>query len=147
MRSLVIFATAALVACGATGPQYSGTVRIQDKRLVAINPDVKTFVDVDRPVFFARGKWWSFDDGHWFRSDSPTGGFTHVKKPPVPVRQIDQPFAYVHYKKDQTGEEIETVATRPTPAPATGDAPASEKRTRLPTAIDPSVDPTTNLGP
>ncbi|HLL25048.1 MAG TPA: hypothetical protein VK427_23095, partial [Kofleriaceae bacterium] len=102
----------ALVAgCAGAGPRYAGTVRVADSRLVPINPDVKTVIDADQPVFFAQGSYWLFADGRWFKSASPTGTWTYVAKPPVPVRQIDQPFAYVHYKKDSTGKEIETVAS------------------------------------
>jgi hypothetical protein len=132
-----------LAACASTSPKFSGTVRVTDHRLVAINPDVKTVVDADRPVFFAHGAFYLFDDGMWWRSSEPTGPWTFDKKPPVPVRQIEQPFAYVHYKKDQTGKEVETVArgfnereTATEPKPSAKDGPA--------TAVDPSVDPTVN---
>src|SRR6188508_2676471 len=100
MKSLALLVVLA-AACGGVGPKYSGNVRMADSRMVPINPDVKTAVDADQPVFFARGSYWLFEDGKWFRSDRPDGrSWDYVAKPPVPVAQIDQPYAYVHYRKD-----------------------------------------------
>ena len=122
--------------------------------MVPINPDVKTAFDADQPVFFARGSYWLFDDGKWFRSDRPNGGsWDYVAKPPVPVAQIDQPYAYVHYRKDGAGKEIETVAAgfQGQGNEQTGDTDAEPSRRpakeRQPAAVDPSVDPTVNLAP
>lgn len=134
----------AFAACGSVGPKYSGAVRVTDSRLVTVNPDVKTLADADKPVFFARGRYFLFEDGHWFRSRSPFGPWSFDKKPPIPVRQIDQPFAYVRYKHDQQGKKIETVARSPV-TPSTDAQPAGSAKDRPPTAVDPSVDPSTIL--
>ena len=140
-KILIVF----LAACGSTaGPKFTGNVRVADSRLVAVNPDVKTLADANQPMFFARGSYWLFHDGRWFRAQRASGPWTYEAKPPVPVQQIDQPFAYVHYKQEQPGKEIETVAHgfRQGNAETTDDRPA---RDRQPSAVDPSVDPTLNL--
>jgi len=132
-----------LIACGSVAPKYSGKpVTVTDRKLVAVNPDVKAFADADHPVFLVRGTYWLFDDGRWFQSDRPTGAaWTYVAKPPVPVRQIDQPFAFVHFKRgDGRGVETETVARGNVPEGRV-EAP---KPAQKPTAIDPSVDPMVN---
>lgn len=151
MKRLVLLGVVA-AACGSTGPKYAGTVRVADSRLVAINPDVKTVVDADQPVFFARGSYWLFDDGQWFRADGLDAKWTYEKRPPVPVRQIDQPFAYVHFGKYVSASEVETVAqsntAREPREPAKSDAPKPRPaEERQPAAVDPSVDPTVNLAP
>ena len=143
-RLALLFAFVA--ACGGTpGPKYTGNVRVADTRLVAVNPDVKTFADADQPVFFARGQYWLFNDGLWFRSQGANGPWTYEAKPPVPVKQIDQPYAYVHFKHDQRGAEVETVARRPDPKEAASEDTDRPARDRQPSATDPSVDPTLNL--
>lgn len=139
-----------VVACGGVGPKYTGNVRMADSRMVPINPDVKTAVDAEQPVFFARGSYWLFDDGKWFRADRPDGAtWEYVAKPPVPVAQIDQPYAYVHYRKDGAGKEIETVASGFQGQTGESDAEPSRRpaKERQPAAVDPSVDPTVNLAP
>jgi hypothetical protein len=154
MKRLALLVTLA-AACGGVGPKYAGSVRVADSRLVPINPDVKTIVDADQPVFFARGSYWLLSDGNWFRADRIDAKWTFEPKPPVPVLQIEQPFAYVHYKKDRSGKEIETVASgyqgqgsQDASEAAQPAEPASRPaKERQPAAVDPSVDPTVNLAP
>jgi hypothetical protein len=131
----------ALAACGSAGPKYTGTVRVTDTRLVAVNPDVKTLADADKPVFLARGSYFLFEDGRWYQSGSPFGPWTYEAKPPVPIRQIDQPFAYVHYKHDAQGRSIETVA-RGFTTPTGKAQPKQSPQDRPGAAVDPSADPT-----
>ena len=157
MKRLALLVVLAASACGGVGPKHAGSPRIADSRLVVVNPDVKTVIDADQPVFFSRGAYWLFSDGKWFRAEriDAAAKWTYVAKPPVPVAQIEQPYAYVHYRRDNAGKEIETVATgyqgqdvqdavdaaqpvEPTSRPA---------RERQPSAVDPSVDPTVNLAP
>ncbi|MDQ3334548.1 MAG: hypothetical protein M4D80_05265 [Myxococcota bacterium] len=141
-----------VAACAGVGPKYAGEVRVADSRLVPINPDVKTVIDADQPVFFAQGSYWLFHDGKWFRADRVGTTWEYVENPPVPVQQIEQPYAYVHYRKDGTGKEIETVAAGFQGQNAgsinaddqTKSRPAKE---RQPAAVDPSVDPAVNLAP
>lgn len=140
-----------VAACGATGPKVTTTVRVADSRLVPINPDVKTVIDADQPVFFARGSYWLFHDGEWFRADRVGTSWEHVEEPPVPVAQIDQPYAYVHYRKDGSGKEIETVAAgfqgQGGNVNADDQTQSRPAKDRQPAAVDPSVDPAVNLAP
>ena len=142
--TLLLSGLLAMTACGGVGPKYTGNVRVADARLVTINPDVQTFADADQPIFLSRGAYWLFHDGRWFRAKSASGPWTHHAEPPVPIAQIDQPFAYVHYKRDRSGKQIEVVATgEDMPAPAReDDRPARE---RPAPGVDPSVDPTLNM--
>lgn len=154
MKRLALLVTVVAACGGGVGPKYAGNVRVADSRLVAINPDVKAVVDADQPVFFVRGSYWLFSDGQWFRADRIDAKWTYEKKPPVPVLQIDQPFAYVHFRK-YTGAQLEQVAVqsegeraREPVAPASTDEPkARPAKERQPAAVDPSVDPTVNLAP
>lgn len=155
MHRLALLFALSLGACGgAPRPQVTTPVRVADARLVVVNPDVKAVADADQPVFLARGSYFLFHDGRWFRGPSATGPWTYDAEPPVPVRQIDQPFAYVHYQKDQPGKAVETVAAGfgpqpqdPEAAPEPDVSRGNERpaRDRQPAATDPSVDPTQNL--
>jgi hypothetical protein len=157
MKRLALLVTLFAAACGGVGPKSTASPRIADHRLVQINPDVKTIIDADQPVFFARGSYWLFEDGRWFRADrvDASAQWTYVAKPPVPVLQIDQPYAFVHYKKDRTGKEIEVVASgyqgQDTQDAVDAAQPTEVKsrpaKERQPAAVDPSVDPTVNLAP
>lgn len=148
MKRLALLVTLATACGGSVGPKFNGNVRVADSRLVAINPDVKTVTDADQPVFFARGSYWLFHDGEWFRAQRPNGPWAFVAKPPVPVLQIDQPYAYVHYRKDGAGKEIETVAAGFQASEGSeADPERRPARDRQPTAVDPSVDPAVNLAP
>jgi hypothetical protein len=135
------------VACGGAAPKVTQPVRVSDARLLALNPDVKVVADADQPIFFARGSYWLFNDGKWWRAPSPGHTWEYEAEPPVPVRQIDQPFAFVHYKKDQPGKEIETVARRPDARPGQAEPTERPARERPASAVDPSIDPTINMFP
>lgn len=154
MKRLALLAVL-VAACGGVGPRYTDSVRVADNRLVAVNPDVKTVMDADQPVFYVRGAYWLFADGNWFRSARVDGKWQHVAKPPVAVAQIDQPFAFVHFKNTNPGRDLETVATgnQGQDAQDAADAATPAEPKRQPTkerqgaAVDPSVDPTVNLAP
>ena len=113
----------------------SATVYVADPHFVHVNPDVQVFVDADRPVFFVRGTYWLFDDGKWWTAPSLTERWTYVKKPPGPVRQIDNPFQFVHYRS--RGPQIETVAEGPALDAAKPVEP--DRKDRPPTAADPTL--------
>ena len=153
-----------VAACGGVGPRVTSPVRVADSRLVPVNPDVKTVVDASQPVFFVRGSYWLFNDGRWFRTARLDGDWQYVKKPPVPVAQINQPFAYVHYRKTAAGTAIETIAsgyqgqgeqtassqpeqTASSQEPQPAQPKPRPAQERQPAAVDPSVDPTVNLAP
>jgi hypothetical protein len=118
-----------LFACGAARPVYTGTVEVKSAELVAIDPDVQTVADADQPVFFVRGNYWLFHDGRWWRSASLGGTFVFDPRPPVPVRQIRQPYQYTNYNRDRPAEQT---AQASEPAPAT----AVREKLRDPARLD-----------
>jgi hypothetical protein len=129
-----------VAACGSATVHQTATVHVSDSHLVTVNPDVQTFLDADKPVFFVAGSYWLFDDGKWWTTPAG-GGLTRwklVKKPPVPVRQIDNPFQFVHYYTTQPGKEIETVSQAP-PTPPELKPIEPDRRDRPPTASDPTL--------
>src|SRR5215470_14164171 len=103
--------------------EYAGAVTVASPELVAINPDVKTVADADQPLIFARGSYWLFHDGHWYQGDTIRGPWVQETEPPVPVAQIDQPYALVHYKKDHPTETAIQERALPEPAPAPAPTP------------------------
>src|SRR5437868_2188854 len=80
--------------------EYTGTPRVTSHELVPINPDVKVVADADEPLFFARGSYWLFHDGSWYRAPQIGDRWIETAKPPVPVVQIDQPYSYTRYRRD-----------------------------------------------
>src|SRR5687767_3645754 len=86
MRFLVVLVFLLTANCGGSvGPKLSGNVRVADNRLLPVNPDVKVVADADQPVFFARGSYWLFNDGKWWRAASTGGTWRYEANPPVPV--------------------------------------------------------------
>lgn len=85
-------------------PQYQGTVRVASAQLVTVNPDVKTLADSDQPIFVVQRSYWLFHDGAWWKAPSLKASWTKVQRPPVPVLQIEQPYAYTHYAKDRADQ-------------------------------------------
>jgi hypothetical protein len=116
------FGFATLLAAGCLHSQpvaYTGTVDVASTELVEINPDVKVVADSDKPMFFAVGSYWMFHDGAWYRSNELRGQFIKDNHPPVPVVQIDQPFAFTHYRKDHPIERTATAEASTPPSSST----------------------------
>jgi hypothetical protein len=112
------FGFASLLAAGCLHAQpvvYSGPVDVASAELVSINPDVKVVADSDKPMFFAVGSYWMFHDGAWYRSNAIRGEWIKDTHPPVPVVQIDQPFAFTHYRNDHPIERTATAEATATP--------------------------------
>ena len=121
---------AAILAAGcfkATPPQYSGPVRVASPKLVAVNPDVKTLADSDQPIFYVQNSYWLFHDGGWYQAPSLRATWVKVQRPPVPVLQIDQPYAYTHYRQDIDRVSSSEAAGNAVPTPA---LPANEAKQR-----------------
>lgn len=98
-RLAVVVAAAALAGCLHAPPvEYSGTVRVESAELISVNPDVEVVADAEKPMFFARGSYWLFHDGGWYSGATIRGRWVKVARPPIPVLQIDQPYAFVHYR-------------------------------------------------
>jgi len=103
----VLVTLAAILAAGCvhgTAPEYAGPVRVASAQLVTVNPDVKTLADSDQPIFVVKNSYWLFHDGGWYRAPSLHATWTKVEHPPVAIAQIDQPYAYTHYK--QTSDRV-----------------------------------------
>ena len=103
MRS-VLFALS-LAAC-AHQPEYRGTVAIQSSELVPVDPDVRVVADADKPLFH---------DAKWYRGTAANGPFALERRPPWQIRKLDQPYAYVHYRKDHPRDQT---AVKEVPASA-----------------------------
>jgi hypothetical protein len=121
MKRLALIFVATLAGClHATPVEYSGPVRVDSAELIAINPDVKVVADSEEPMFFAAGSYWLFHDGGWYRAPRINTTWVKVKRPPVPVVQIDQPYAFTNYRDDHRPAErtasVETDNTVAKPA-------------------------------
>jgi hypothetical protein len=119
MWKSLTFGALLLGACASRTPvHYAGPVDVASSELVVVNPDVKTLADAAEPMFHVQGSYWLFHDGGWYRSASIHGSWEAVANPPVPVRQIDQPYAFTHYRKDHPADQ--------TAVREAGSAPAQE---------------------
>lgn len=100
-----------LVLCGllglgaaTSGCVAHGTVRTRayvetsSPDLVYVSPGVYAVADYDEPVFYSGGVYWLYRDGYWFQSHMHTGGWARTYSPPIAVRHISRPHAYVHYR-------------------------------------------------
>jgi hypothetical protein len=97
---------------------YSGSVRVDSAELIAINPDVKVVADAEKPMFFAVGSYWLFHDARWYRAPSIRGTWIKIDRPPVPVIQIEQPYAFTHYRDDHPADRTAKVEVDNTTIPA-----------------------------
>lgn len=100
----VLFAAVAAAGCAGTGEvEYGGGVAVQSPDLVEVEPGVQVLADADAPVFYSDGAYWEYRDGMWFRSGYYDRGFARVDINYVPmrVRTIDNPRAYVHYRRHE----------------------------------------------
>lgn len=98
------FIAAGLVGCAGTGEvEYSGGVAVASPDLVEVQPGVQVLADADAPVFYSDGAYWEYRDGLWYRSGYYDRGFARVdiNYVPVRIRTIDNPRAYVHYRRHE----------------------------------------------
>jgi hypothetical protein len=61
-------------------------------------------------MFFARGSYWLFHDAAWYHSGTIAGPWVQIERPPVPVIQIDQPYAYTRYRLDHPVDQTASAA-------------------------------------
>jgi len=128
MKAIAFLAAVLAAGCvKAAPPQYSGPVRVASPKLVTVNPDVKTLADSDQPIFLVRNTYWLFHDGGWYQAPTLHATWVKVERPPVPVMQIDQPYAYTHYRKDGDHVSSSEAAGNAVPTPA---LPANESKQR-----------------
>ena len=95
---------AGLCGCAGTGEvEYGGGVAVASPDLVEVEPGVQVLADADAPVFYSDGAYWEYRDGLWFRSGYYDRGFARVdvNYVPVRIRTIDNPRAYVHYRRHE----------------------------------------------
>jgi hypothetical protein len=121
---------AGLLGCAGTGEvEYGGGVAVQSPDLVEVQPGVQVLADADAPVFYSDGAYWEYRDGMWFRSGYYDRGFARVdiNYVPVRIRTIDNPRAYVHYRRHEgrgyarpAPVERHEVYRQPVPARAQG---------------------------
>ncbi len=99
----VLFASV-VAGCAGTGEvEYGGGVAVQSPDLVEVEPGVQVLADADAPVFYSDGAYWEYRDGMWYRSGYYDRGFARVdvNYVPVRIRSIDNPRAYVHYRRHE----------------------------------------------
>lgn len=95
---------AGLIGCAGTGEvEYGGGVAVASPDLVEVEPGVQVLADADAPVFYSDGAYYEYRDGLWYRSGYYDRGFARVDINYVPerVRTIDNPRAYVHYRRHE----------------------------------------------
>jgi len=100
-KALALTLSALLGACAATATdvEYAGSVTVSSPELIAIDePDVFVVADADQPVFYTDNVYWLYRDGYWYRSPRYDRGWVRWESPPVRLRHISQPTAYVHYR-------------------------------------------------
>src|SRR5262245_36267569 len=104
---------AACAGTATTDVAYGGSVTVSSPELVAIGePDVFVVADADQPVFFTDSMYWLYRNDGWYRSQRYDRGWVRVDAPPVRLRHIDQPLAYVHYRA-----HAQTARNQPQPPP------------------------------
>ena len=105
LSSLSAFLLAAgLAGCAGTGEvEYGGAVNVSSPDLVEVEPGVQVIADADEPIFYSDGYYWEYRDGFWLRSNYYNNGFARVdiNYVPVHVRTINNPRAYVHYRRHE----------------------------------------------
>ena len=118
--ALTLFALLGACAGTTTGVEYAGTVTVSSPELVTIDqPDVYVVADADQPVFYTDNVYWLYSDGYWYRSPRYDRGWVRIDSPPVRLRHIDQPTAYVHYRaRAQTARNQRTTPDRNEPRPS-----------------------------
>jgi hypothetical protein len=94
--------SAALAGCAGSGEvEYSGGVAVTSPELVTVSPGVQVVADADEPLFFVDGNYYLYRDGYWLRSDSYRGNFFRIERAPAKLTVINQPQAYVHFRRNQ----------------------------------------------
>src|SRR5438094_7706534 len=110
-RTLLFAVAASAAACaGETDVRYSGTVAVQSPELVTVDNGVQVLADADEPVFYTDNYYWLFRDGGWYRSPDYRQGWARVQVElvPQPLKRIDRPQAYVHYRRHERERAVTT---------------------------------------
>lgn len=110
-----------VAGCAGTGEvEYGGAVAVQSPDLVEVEPGVQVLADADAPVFYSDGAYWEYRDGLWYRSGYYDRGFARVdiNYVPVRIRTVDNPRAYVHYRRHEGRDYARPAPSYRQPAPA-----------------------------
>jgi hypothetical protein len=73
---------------------------VEPAAFVYVTPEVQVIEDYDYPVFFSGGIYWRQEGGVWYSSSYHDRGWVTNYNPPVHIRSIQRPEAYVHYRAD-----------------------------------------------
>jgi hypothetical protein len=104
-KTLAFILMVALAACrGEAEVRYSGDATTPTLVALDIDPSIQVVTNADEPIFYLESSYWLYRDNHWFRSSSHRSGWKRIDMPPEPLRRIDQPLAYVHYRPGSTAQ-------------------------------------------
>ncbi len=114
--SLIIAATGC-TASGTGSGSVNYSAQVTTPPLVYVDADVQVIEDYDEPVFYSANMYWRYDNGVWYSSRYHTRGWVRVETVPAPIRRIDRPTAYVHYRASAHTGPVVRDHRDPTPAP------------------------------
>jgi len=125
-KTLGFILSACLAACaGQADVHYSGTVSTPELVEMDGDPSVMVVANSDEPVFYSENTYWLYRDHRWFQSHSHRGGWARIDAPPEHITRIQQPTAFVHYRRD-AGAPRTTLNERARPA----EPPRTQDRAR-----------------
>jgi hypothetical protein len=97
VSTLATVVSVGLLALGWGGCMASVSGEAYGPDLVYAAPGVQVIADYDDSIFYADSFYWRFSDGGWYRSPRYNGGWI-IATPPMALRRIDRPHAFVHYR-------------------------------------------------
>jgi hypothetical protein len=110
MRTPALAASLALAVLGCGGGAYQADVTAtttspgypQYVEAAYIDPEVQVIVDSDVPMFYSDNYYWRYYGNTWYRSPYADTGWVAIEyySLPEPVRRIQRPERYVHYRVD-----------------------------------------------
>lgn len=106
MRTPALAASLALAVLGCGGGYYQAEVATtspaypQYVEAAYIDPHVQVIVDSDVPMFYSDNYYWRYYGNTWYRSPYADTGWVAIEyySLPEPVRRIQRPERYVHYR-------------------------------------------------
>ncbi len=119
---LVFTVTMALAQLGCMATvSYSHPVA--PTRLVAVSPGVWVVYDYPEAIFYSDNAYWWWNGGAWYTSRYADDGWVvvNVVSVPAPLRQVQRPQTYVHYRVEAQSRPVPRAHVRRTyvvqPAP------------------------------
>ena len=114
-KLIALTLAAALGGCASESAEvvpHHLTVAVAEPELMPVAPGVSVVADADKPVFYEGNAYWLYHDNHWYKSSDYRHGWIQIATPPDELRGIDEPQAYVHYRRTQ--ENARREQNRPT---------------------------------